>query len=102
MRITSGGRYRSQVCQTEVVVVRQLAGDLDLTCGGHPLIDLTAQPAPGLTLKEGADAGNSLGKRYTDPSGQLELLITKAGPGTLALGGEPLALKAAKPLPASD
>jgi hypothetical protein len=102
MRINSGGRYRSQVCQTEVVVVRQLAGDLDLTCGGHPLTDLTAQPASGLALAEGADTGNGLGKRYTDASGQLELLVTKAGRGTLALSGEPLALKAAKPLPASD
>jgi hypothetical protein len=102
MRITSGARYRSQVCGTELIVVRQLAGDLDLTCGGHPLTDLTAEPAPGLTLKEGADTGTGLGKRYTDASGQLELLITKAGRGTLALGAEPLALKEAKPLPASD
>ena len=102
MQINSGARYRSQVCETELIAVRPLPGDLDLTCGGHPLVDLKAEPAAGLSLKEGADSGNHLGKRYTDASGQLELLVTKAGQGTLALGGEPLALKQAKPLPASD
>ena len=102
MQINSGARYRSQVCDTELIVVRPLPGDLDLTCGGHPLTDLKAGPRAGLSLKEGADTGTGLGKRYTDASGQLELLVTKAGRGTLALGGEPLALKEAKPLPASD
>jgi hypothetical protein len=43
-----------------------------------------------------------LGKRYTDEGGTLEVLVTKAGPGTLANGTTPLVLKAAKPLPASD
>jgi hypothetical protein len=102
MRINSGARYRSQVCATELIVVRPLPGDLDLTCGGHPLTDLKAEPAPGLSLKDDAGTGNGLGKRYTDTSGRLELLVTKAGQGTLALDGEPLALKETKPLPASD
>ena len=102
MQIKTGGRYRSQVCETELIVVRPLPGDLDLTCGGHPLIDLKAEPTVGLSLKEGADTGNALGKRYTDASGQLELLVTKGGQGTLALGGQPLVVKEAKPLPASD
>jgi hypothetical protein len=102
MQINTGARYRSQVCETELIVVRPLTGDIDLSCGGHPLIDLKADPQPGLSLTEDAGTGSGLGKRYTDPSGQLELLVTKAGQGTLALGGEPLSLKQAKPLPASD
>jgi hypothetical protein len=102
MQITIGARFRSQVCETELIVIRSLPGDVDLTCGGHPLTDLKAAPAPGLTLKEGADTGSGLGKRYVDPNGQLELLVTKPGKGSLALGGEPLALKEAKSLPASD
>jgi hypothetical protein len=102
MQIKSGARYRSQVCETELIVVRPLPGELDLTCGGHPLVDLKAEPTPGLALKEGADTGTALGKRYTDPTGQLELLVTKQGRGTLSLAGEPLAFKEAKPLPASD
>src|SRR4051812_21434976 len=102
MQIKVGSRYRSQVCETELIAVRTVPGDLDLTCGGHPVIELKAEPTPGLTVKPGADTGSALGKRYTDPSGKVELLVTKAGAGSLALDGEPLPLKDAKPLPASD
>lgn len=98
----TGARYRSQVCDTELIVVRALPGDVDLTIGGHPVIDLKAEPTPGLSIKPGTDTGSALGKRYTDSSGKLELLITKGGAGGLALGGEILPLKEAKPLPASD
>jgi hypothetical protein len=90
------------VCDTELIVVRPLPGDVDLTCGGHRVIDPEAHPEQGLALKEGADSGTTLGKRYTDPGGKLEVLVTKAGKGTLALGDESLVLKEAKPLPASD
>ena len=98
----TGARYRSQVCDTEMIVVKPLPGDVDLTVGGHPAIEGKAQPEPGLSLTPGADGGSQLGKRYTDSSGKLELLITKAGAGSLAVNGEPLVLKEAKPLPASD
>jgi hypothetical protein len=102
MQMKVGARYRSQVCETELIVVRALPGDVDLTIGGHPAIDLKAAPAPGLTLESGADTGSVLGKRYTDASGKLEVLVTKGGAGGLALAGEPLPQKDAKPLPASD
>jgi hypothetical protein len=102
MQLKTGARYRSQVCDAEFIVVRALPGDIDLTCGGHPVIDVKAEPAPGCSLEEGLDGGLLLGKRYTDDSGKLEVLITKSGKGTLALQGEPLVLKEAKPLPASD
>ena len=102
MQIKSGARLRSQVDDTQLIVVQALPGDLDLTCGGHPLISLKAEPEPGLAVADGADAGTAVGKRYTDPSGRLELLVTRPGKGTLALAGEPLRLKEAKPLPASD
>lgn len=102
MQLKTGGRYRSQVDDTMFIVVRPLPGDLDLTCGGHPVIDVKGTPEEGLSLEPGADGGSELGKRYTDATGKLEVLITKAGKGTLALAGEALALKEAKPLPASD
>jgi hypothetical protein len=103
VQLKPGLRLRSQVCSTEVIVVRPATDDLDLTCGGKPMVDLTADvdgsaaPAPGL------DTGSQMGKRYTteDESG-LELLVTKAGDGTLAAGDIPLVLKDAKPLPSSD
>ena len=102
MQLKTGARYRSQVCDTEFIVVRPLPGDIDLTCGGHPVVDIKAEPAPDLALEQGADGGSQLGKRYTDASAKLEVLVTRAGNGTLALEGQPLALKEAKPLPASD
>ena len=42
-----------------------------------------------------------MGKRYVDEGGA-EVLVTKAGAGTLSVGTTPLSLKEAKPLPASD
>lgn len=102
MEMKTGARYRSQVCETELIVVRVLPGDVALTIGGHPAIDLNAEPEVGLSMVAGLDTGSALGKRYTDPSGKLELLITKGGAGGVALNGELLSLKEAKPLPASD
>ena len=46
MQLKIGARYRSQVCQTEIIVIRPLPGGADLTCGGHPVIDLKETPAP--------------------------------------------------------
>lgn len=50
--------------------------------------------------REFAD-GNAVGKRYTDGDG-LEVLVTKAGSGSLSVGAVLLRLKSAQPLPASD
>jgi hypothetical protein len=100
MRLTPGLRLRSQVCSTQLIVIRP--ADITLTCGGHPMIDLTAEPAPGLTAAGGGEPGQ-LGKRYTAPDHEdLELLVTKAGSSGLAADGVPLVVKAAKPLPSSD
>jgi hypothetical protein len=46
-------------------------------------------------------AGTVMGKRYVDETGA-EVLVTKAGAGTLAVGETALNVKEAKPLPASD
>lgn len=102
MELKNGSRLRSQVDATEVIVVKAVAGDTDLSCGGHPMVELTTTPTPGLSIKDGLDGGTQMGKRYTNAEGQLELLVSKKGTGTLALDGEPLELKQAKPLPASD
>jgi hypothetical protein len=97
-----GARLRSQVCDTEVIVVRLGDQSVELTCGGHPMLGLGAEPDGTPTPADGFDGGSQLGKRYTAPETDIELLVTKAGRGTLALGSEPLVLKEAKPLPASD
>jgi hypothetical protein len=101
MELKPGTRLRSQVCSTEVIVVKAPAGDVDLACGGAPMVPLDA--AAGVGSVDGAHrAGTLLGKRYADESGGLEVLCTKAGEGSLSLGGAPLPVKEAKPLPSSD
>jgi hypothetical protein len=101
MELKPGGRYRSQVCDTEVIIVRPLPGDVDLTCGGQPLVDHGETRGDG-SPAAGLDTGTQMGKRYTEDTGALEVLVTKPGAGTLAIGTTPLVLKDSKPLPASD
>jgi hypothetical protein len=99
--LRAGSRLRSVVDATEVLVVRAPAEDVDLRCGGRPMVGLDADVPGGTLAAEHAD-GTQLGKRYVGPGGTCELLCTKAGDGSLSAGDVPLELKEAKPLPASD
>jgi hypothetical protein len=102
MRFTVGARLKSAVDETQIIAVRAPAGDLDVTCGGHPLVPLDAAPPTGLFVEPGHGGGTLLGKRYSHDEAGIELLCTQAGQGALFLDGEPLRLKEAKPLPSSD
>ena len=103
MKLKPGTRLRSQVDATEVIVVRAPADDLGVACGGQPMIDVAAQPEPGLAPAGELTQGTQLGKRYTlAGDSAIELLVTKPGKYGLSIDGTPLALKEAKPLPASD
>jgi hypothetical protein len=101
--LRTGARLRSQVDTTEIIVVRVPARPVSLTCGGAPMIDVKAEPDAGLALDPAQAEGSPVGKRFTleeDPT--LEVLVTKAGDGSLAEGGVRLVLKEAKQLPSSD
>jgi hypothetical protein len=98
-QLKAGTRIQSAVCSTEVMVIQAPAGDVDVRCGGAPMIAL-GQPKTGGAVAPGA--GTAMGKRYVNAAGTLELLCTKPGPGSLSVGDAPLALKEAKPLPSSD
>ena len=102
MELKPGLRLESATCDTQVVVVRapKEATDVDVRCGGHPMRDL-GTGGDRLALTGEGDA-TLLGKRYADEELGVEVLCTKAGSGTLAVDGRPLAIKTAKPLPASD
>jgi hypothetical protein len=102
VQVKPGSRLKSAVDDTQVVVVRAPAGDIELTCGGAPLIALDAEPPAGAALDGSQADGTLLGKRYADDDLGLELLCTKAGAGSLYLNGAPIQLKQAKALPASD
>jgi hypothetical protein len=101
MKLIAGTRLRSQVCSTEVIVVRGGEVADEVTCGGAPLVSIDAPASVGGAPAAGLDTGTQIGKRYTDGH-DLELLATKAGDGTLAIGAEPLTLKGSRPLPSSD
>lgn len=102
MILKPGTRMKSAVCSTEVMVIAAPKEDVALTCGGAPLVELSAPAPAGAALDPNASGGTQLGKRYVDAGGTLELLCTKPGQGSLAVGGAALTIKGAKPLPSSD
>jgi hypothetical protein len=99
--IKNGTRLQSQVCDTQVIVVRAADSLDDLRAGGAPMLPIDAENPGGAVPDPALSDGNVMGKRYVDQSGA-EVLVTKAGAGTLTVGQTPLTLKEAKPLPASD
>ncbi len=103
--IKNGTRLQSQVCDTQVIVVRTSDSLDDLRAGGAPMVPIgsleDSEKAADATLDPALSDGNLMGKRYVDESGA-EVLVTKAGAGTLSVGATPLTVKEAKPLPASD
>jgi hypothetical protein len=99
--VKNGARLRSQVCDTQVIVVRAAESLDDLRCGGQPMLTLDADVPAGGTPDPDFAGGTAMGKRYVDDGGA-EVLATKAGAGSLSVGTTPLVLKEAKPLPASD
>ena len=101
-QLKAGARLKSAVCATEVIVIVAPASSADVQCGGAAMLSAGEQAPEGATLDAGAAAGTTLGKRYISAAGDLELLCTKPGKGSLAVAGTPLVLKEAKPLPSSD
>jgi len=102
MDLKPGSRWKSAVCDTEVVVVRPPKAPASLECGGHPMIAHTAAKPAGLALSEAHASGSATGKRFADEETGLEVLCTKAGAGSLSIDGRAIGAKEAKKLPASD
>ncbi|MBA4022613.1 MAG: hypothetical protein C0482_09640 [Gordonia sp.] len=100
--LKTGSRLQSQVCGTQVIVIKATTADSELDCGGQPMVDVAQAPSSGLTPAAGLDGGTQIGKRYVDAADTVEILVTKPGAGSLSLGGTPLDIKSAKPLPSSD
>ena len=98
--LKAGGRFKSAVCDTQVMVIKAPAGEFTLACGGA---DMIAPTTAGSGELDPTLAGQTLiGKRYVNADESLELLCTKGGTGTLTLDGTPLEIKQAKQLPSSD
>ncbi len=99
--IKVGARLKSNVCDTEVMIISCADTQVSITCGGAEMLDAIASKSGGV-LDSALAEGTLLGKRYVNSTGKIELLCVKAGTGSLAVNGEKLILKDAKPLPSSD
>ena len=97
--LSAGNRLKSAVCKTEIMVIAAPDGDVDICCGGSPM---GSEGANGGEPKEDHAAGTTIGKRYVNADGTLEVLCVKAGEGSLSIGGEALNVKDAKKLPKTD
>jgi len=76
--IKNGTRLASQVCDTQVIVVRSADSLDDLRCGGAAMVEMGA-PRSGELDPAFAD-GSVMGKRYVDETGA-EVLVDQAGRG---------------------
>ena len=102
MDLKPGSRWKSAVCDTQVVVVRPPKAATTLECGGHEMVPHSAEAPGGLAISPDFSGGTTMGKRYADEETGLEALCTKSGAGTLTIGGRPIGAKEAKKLPSSD
>ncbi len=102
MQLKPGMRLKSQVCETQVVVVKAPAVPVDVRCGGVDLIEASGNPSGEISINEAFADGTLLGKRYADDEAGLELLCSKPGAGSLSIGETKLEIKGAKALPSSD
>ncbi len=102
MKLRPGQKLHSAVCDAQVIVVRAPADEVEVGCGGTPLLEDGQEPDSSVTLDESLGDGPLLGKRYADEDLGLELLCNRAGAGALTVNGQLLLVKGAKPLPSSD
>jgi hypothetical protein len=98
--LKAGARFKSAVCDTQVMVIKALAGEYSLECGGvlmnAPNVEASAE------LNADHAGGTLIGKRYVNADETIEMLCTKGGKGSLVLDGTALEVKQAKQLPSSD
>ncbi|SMB21133.1 conserved protein of unknown function [Sterolibacterium denitrificans] len=99
--LKSGVRLKSAVCDTEVMVTKAAADEIQLTCGGAEMLEMSGAKSGG-TPDAAHAAGTLVGKRYVDEGDRYEFLCTKGGKGNLAINGVALQVKQAKALPSSD
>jgi len=101
MELRPGLALDSVVDQVSVIVTKAPGGDVDLRCGGHPVV-VKGDVGTAAQCDPAHAQGSLIGKRYVDGSGTLEVLCTKPGASSLSVGDEPLTVASAKALPSSD
>lgn len=99
--LKTGARLKSAVCDGEIMVVASPGGDVDITCGGAPMLD-AGSDADKVDINPDHAVGIVIGKRYITEDESIEVLCVKAGEGGLAVGGNLLLQKDTKKLPKTD
>jgi len=108
VELKPGSRWRSAVCDTEVVVVRAPAGPVTFRIGGAGVFpadagrDGPSRDRGGAQPDAALAGGTLLGKRYADEATGLQVLCVKPGDGTITVDGRPAAVVTPRQLPASD
>ena len=101
MKLRVGLALASAVDTTNVIVTKVPEGEVDLTCGGVAMV-AKGSAAPEAEADPDHLGGTLIGKRYVNADDTLEVLCTKPGDGSLAVGGVALVTAEAKALPSSD
>lgn len=102
MDLKPGSRWKSAVCDAQLVVVRPPKAVGELQCGGSTVLPIDDPASASGVIDPVFADGVAIGKRYVDEDSGLEVLGAKAGKGSLAFNGAAMTVKGAKPLPASD
>jgi hypothetical protein len=102
MKLTPGSRWKSAVCDAEVVVIKAPKELGTLACGGLPMLAAGVERPTTSGPLEGHNGGSLLGKRYGDAQQGIEVLCTRGGQGSLTFAERPLAVIPTRRLPASD
>ncbi|MBL0122932.1 MAG: hypothetical protein IPP88_09435 [Betaproteobacteria bacterium] len=100
--LKAGVRMKSAVCDAEIMVIKVPGGECQLSCGGHPMIAMTATRDVSAALSAAEDNACLVGKRYADAEDKIEVLCTKGGKGAITANSQLLTVKQAKALPSSD
>ena len=98
--LATGQRLKSTVCGTEIMVVTAPPEDVELNCGGAPMAE-NGDGSSG-SVDPAFSGGTTIGKRYVNEDGSLEVLCVRPGDGSLAVAGTELKIKESKKLPKTD
>lgn len=100
LTLRPGIKLNSAVCDTQIMVLRAPAGEVDIHCGGAPMS--TDDVSEKGDVNSDLSGGTLVGKRYVDEGETMEFLCTRGGDGTIQVNGDALGVKQAKQLPSSD
>ena len=77
--LKTGARLKSAVCDGEIMVVAAPSGDVDLTCGGEPMIDASSGESAGGDIHPDHAVGIAMGKRYINAVSYTHLTLPTSG-----------------------